>query len=814
MLNKLLNLSIPAKTFGLILALVLVFCGMILFYFVPLMQERLLYGRKEALMHVTHSVHSLLGEYQQRVHVGELSLKEAQDRAIKQLRHIRYGRDGYLWIRSNDALDLRLVMHPFISELEDALPDNPLYYCVTRIQYGMNGPIQNFASEKNITWALVEVVTKTGDGFVSYMWPRPNSEDMTEEAWYPKESYALLFEPWGWILGTGLYIDDIQAEMRVLRVEVVTFSLLILLLVLPAALLASVVFTRSLGILADYADKVSAGDLNAKITGRFYGEARRLMQAITEMVANLKNALAQAENNRMETHRMAEAAELASERLAVILRSIGDGVIAADTEKKVLFLNKTAEELTGWSQDEARGRLLSEVFQLRNERFEEAENMVRLVLANGIIRQLDGTSRLASKDGKHRLIATNAAPLRDKESRMIGVVLAFRDETEKQRLLDEALKAEKLESLGILAGSIAHDFNNILTAILGNITSAKLSLTDADKAEHKLSEAERATYRGKALTQQMLTFAKGGTPVKDILPLAELVRESAEFALSGTNAKCVFDLPGDLWPVHADPDQVSRVVHNLVINAHHAMPQGGVVTLTGGNIDGPNLPEAISNSGPFTRISVTDQGHGISPEHLTKIFDPYFTTKDHGSGLGLASSYSIIKRHGGVVTVESAPDQGTTFHVFLPAVPTALPTSRATEEIDPDHPGGRILVMDDEVMILDVSLDLMEHLGHAAIPVQNGEQAVARYRQAMAEGTPFDVVIMDLTIPGGMGGKEAVREILKLDPAAKVVASSGYSSDPVMANFQEYGFVGSIAKPYTIQQIRRLLNKLLVEARI
>ncbi|WP_051822804.1 cache domain-containing protein [Desulfonatronum thiodismutans] len=812
MLNKLLNLSIPAKTFGLILALVLFFWGTIMFYFVPLIQERLLYGRREALMHVAHSVHSLLDEYVQRVRDGELTLEDAQERAKQRIRHIRYGRDGYFWIRSDDALDLRLIMHPFITELEDALPDNPMYYCVTRIQYGINGPIQYFAHEKNITWAIVEVVTKTGDGFVSYNWPRPHSEGMDEEGWHLKESYALLFEPWGWILGTGLYIDDIQAEMRVLRTEVISFSLIILLLILPATLLASVVFTRSLGILADYADKVSAGDLNARVTGRFYGEARRLMQAITEMVTSLKSALTHAENSRLDAQRLAEAAELASERLAVTLRSIGDGVIAADTEGQVLFLNKAAEELTGWSQSEAQGRLLPEVLQVRDDRFGEVEDMVRGVLANGIVRQLGDTGHLVSRDGKQRIITSNAAPIRDRESRVIGVVLAFRDETEKQRLQDEALKAEKLESLGVLAGGIAHDFNNTLTAILGNITSARLSLAEPDKAERKLREAENATYRGKGLTQQMLTFAKGGTPIRKILPLGELARESSEFALRGTNAKCVFELPDDLWPVHADPDQISRVIHNLALNAHHAMPQGGLVTVTGANIDAPKLPEAIHDAGPFTRISVTDQGHGISPEHLTKIFDPYFTTKARGSGLGLASSYSIIKRHGGVITVESVPGQSTTFHVFLPAVPTASPTPRAAEKDDPDRPGGRILVMDDDVMILDISMDLMEHLGHTAVSVQDGEEAVARYKQAMLEGLPFDAVIMDLTIPGGMGGKEAVREILKLDPAAKIVASSGYSSDPVMANFQEYGFVDSIAKPYTIQEIRKLLNKLLAQA--
>ncbi|WP_052813011.1 cache domain-containing protein [Desulfonatronum thioautotrophicum] len=767
-----------------------------------------MYARKEALMHVAHSAHSLLDEYVQRVRDGELTLEDAQERAKRRIKHMRYGRGDYLWISDNASPVPRVLMHPTIPDLDGTEQGGPLVAEAMRMEYGFRGPVKLLPGTRtNLLLTFSEVVQATGDGFVVYNWPKPDQASLNETR-FPKESYLLLFEPWGWILGTGLYIDDIQAEMRVLRVEVVTFSLLILLLVLPAALLASVVLTKSLRALADYADKVSAGDLDAGVSGHFYGEAKRLMQAITEMVANLKDALAQAENNRMEAHRMAEAAELASERLAVILRSIGDGVIAADTEKKVLFLNKTAEELTGWSQDEARGRPLSEVFQVPDERLEKAEDLIQRVLTDGGGRQSDGRL-LVSRDGMHRLIASTAAPLRDRKSQVIGVVLAFRDETEKQRLLDEALKAEKLESLGILAGSIAHDFNNILTAILGNITSAKLSLSDPDKAEFKLSEAERATYRGKALTQQMLTFAKGGTPVRDILPLGALVRESAEFALSGTNAKCVFDLPDDLWPVHADPDQVSRVIHNLVINAHHAMPQGGLVTLTGGNIDAPNLPEAISSSGPFTRISVTDQGHGISPEHLTRIFDPYFTTKDYGAGLGLASSYSIIKRHGGVITVESVPDQGTTFHVFLPAVPTALPTSHATEKVDPDGPGGRILVMDDEVMILDVSLDLMEHLGHAAVPVQNGEQAVARYRQAMAEGTPFDVVIMDLTIPGGMGGKEAVREVLKLDPAAKVVASSGYSSDPVMANYQEYGFVGAIPKPYTIQQIRKLLNKLL-----
>ncbi len=372
----------------------------------------------------------------------------------------------------------------------------------------------------------------------------------------------------------------------------------------------------------------------------------------------------------------------------------------------------------------------------------------------------------------------------------------------------DMLRAHKLESLGILAGGIAHDFNNILTAILGNVSLVKMWSNPSDKIYPRLDAVERASIRAINLTQQLLTFSKGGAPIKKTTSILELIRDSAEFALRGSNIKCEFDMEEDILPVEVDKGQISQVIHNLVINAEQAMPAGGKIIIKAKNIkvkkhESFQIPEGI-----YIMISIIDSGTGIPGEVLSKIFDPYFTTKQKGTGLGLAIAYSIIKNHGGIITVDSEYGKGSVFNIYLPA----SDISPINEEMSEDKLykwKGRILVMDDEEIVRNTIGDMLVDIGYTVEFAMEGSEAIRKYKEAKLSGRPYDIVIMDLTVPGGMGGKDAVEEILKFDPSARVVVSSGYSNDPVMANYQIYGFSGVITKPYELKKLSKELYRVM-----
>ncbi len=395
-----------------------------------------------------------------------------------------------------------------------------------------------------------------------------------------------------------------------------------------------------------------------------------------------------------------------------------------------------------------------------------------------------------------------------KHGRLLGFWLAKRDITERQALRDETLRAQKMESIGILAGGIAHDFNNILSAILGNINLARMWTDSEQKPYKRLVEAEKGALRAKDLTTQLLTFAKGGIPVKKICDLKVLVKESSTFALMGSNVGLRFSVPDDLWLVEVDEGQISQVIHNIVINAGQAMPDGGQVEVVAENVVvNPESGLPLSD-GKYVKICVTDHGIGIPERFLSRVFDPYFTTKQKGSGLGLATAYSIVKSHQGSVSVESEISSGSTFFVYLPASDKCIAAQTAPQE-KLLQGEGRILVMDDEEQVRSVAGEMLLHMGYEVELVQDGKTAVELYRKAMSEGRPFDAVIMDLTVPGGMGGKEAIKELLSVDPDIKAIVSSGYSTDPVMALPDEYGFKGVVSKPYYATDLYEVLQKVL-----
>ncbi|MHC4872879.1 MAG: PAS domain S-box protein [Planctomycetota bacterium] len=501
-----------------------------------------------------------------------------------------------------------------------------------------------------------------------------------------------------------------------------------------------------------------------------------------------------------------EAIATEKERLAVTLRSIGDGVITTDTHGNVVLMNNVAEDLTGWKQNEAEGKPLASVFNIIDENTRNPhENPVEKVLSTGQLIELENHTLLISRNGTERVIAESCAPIKDKENMNIGVVLVFRDMTEEQRLLKITQNSQKLESLGVLAGGIAHDFNNLLGGIFGYIEMAMRKSTEADVTQ-RLSKAMNTIDRAQSLTSQLLTFAKGGAPVQEISSLFPFVQETAQFTLSGSNVSCNFDVPQDLWVCNFDKNQIGQVVDNLIINAQQAMPDGGTIELTARNVTFAEKEHPTLIKGNYIKLSVKDYGIGMPKEIISKIFDPFYTTKIKGHGLGLATCYSIIDRHDGSIDVDSEPGKGTTFNIYLPA--SMESASSAKKNAGKTHKGsGTILVMDDEEVIREIISDMLEILGYMVVCKENGKDAVGFFASDLKGNQEIVGMIFDLTVPGGMGGKEAVSEIRKLCSDIPVFVASGYAEDPIMKNPVEHGFTASIGKPFKQSELSEMLGE-------
>ena len=401
-----------------------------------------------------------------------------------------------------------------------------------------------------------------------------------------------------------------------------------------------------------------------------------------------------------------------------------------------------------------------------------------------------------------KLVEERTSELTEANARLLKEI------ADRERMEEALLKFHKLESLGILAGGIAHDFNNLLATILSNITLAAYNLKEGRPAFRQLTGAERASLQAKELAQQLLTFSRGGVPVKRTQSITDLVKDAAGFATRGSRIRCEFSISDDLWLVDADEGQLSQVIHNLVINADQSMPEGGLIAVGCENVVLSPGDVPLLSPGKYVKITVRDSGVGIHKDHLSKIFDPYFTTKQRGSGLGLATTHSIVKKHGGSISVESEQGVGSIFTIYLPASGNAL-MAKQVDDSKPKKGTGKILFMDDNVGLQQATSDAFQDLGYSVVCTDDGARTIDLYQGAMRSGAPFDVVLMDLTIRGGMGGEETIKRLLKIDPGVRAIVCSGYSNDPVMADYRRHGFVDVLVKPYNLNQLGEVVYRVM-----
>ncbi|HZR78697.1 MAG TPA: PAS domain S-box protein, partial [Chthoniobacterales bacterium] len=543
--------------------------------------------------------------------------------------------------------------------------------------------------------------------------------------------------------------------------------------------------------------------------------------ALSEMIIDQQRLYVAMVRDVTERKRFEQQIDAEKESLSVTLRAIGDGVITADVNGKVIMMNPQAEKLTGWTLKDAIGQPLKAVFDVTVDLATQAKAQKSGYRseAQSILLNLPENVTLTSRDGIERVIEQVASPIRDNKNEVSGVVLVFRDITARQRADAERRKAETLEQLGLLAGGIAHDFNNLLTAIIGNISLASLLLPPDDEMAERLDDAKNASMRARDLAQQLLTFARGGAPIKKTASMGKLIQDTVSFSLRGSRNRSEFDIAPDVSPAEIDAGQISQVVANLVVNADQAMPNGGTLYVSCDNfcydVDDATIPDLAP--GDYVRVRVRDEGVGIPEKYMKRIFDPYFTTKAKGNGLGLATAYSIIKNHNGLMTVESQVHVGTTFTIYLPAAPAQ------EEEVAVEAPQkltramsgtGRVLVVDDEDAIRDLVEFTLTRLGYEVSQAATALQGVELYQDKLRAGKRFDLVILDLTLPGGMGGKEALKKLIEIDPTVNAIVSSGYATDATMSRYQDFGFRGVIAKPYEAAELGKIVHDVIESSRV
>jgi len=496
------------------------------------------------------------------------------------------------------------------------------------------------------------------------------------------------------------------------------------------------------------------------------------------------------------------------QRFHILCDSAPVGIFMADPQGGNLYSNPRLEEILGQSAGDSLGAGWGRAFH-PEDRTGTLRFFDELVAAG---RADSHESRLLNSAGETSRVRILVNPIKDRCDKVTGYVGTVEDITSLSKAREEMIKIQKLESVGLLAGGIAHDFNNILTGILGNISLAQMSVEPSSKAYAPLKEMEKASERAVELTRQLLSFARGGDPVKKAVSVEQLLGEAVSLALHGSNVQGALDVPGGIRAVEVDEGQMLQALSNIVINAVQAMPDGGRLTVGAGDVLLGKLNLLGLPEGEYVKIAISDEGCGIPESCLGQIFDPHFSTKPDSTGLGLATTCFIVAKHGGHLAAQSRPGQGSVFTLHLPScVPPCEETGAALPAAAAHHQGGAILVMDDDQMIRTIATQMLECLGYQVTACDNGSEAISLYQAARDAGVPFEAVIMDLTVAGGMGGEEAARRILALHPGARLIVSSGYNNDRVMAQCQKFGFCSAIPKPYRTTDLSAVLSKVLLE---
>jgi PAS domain S-box-containing protein len=504
-------------------------------------------------------------------------------------------------------------------------------------------------------------------------------------------------------------------------------------------------------------------------------------------------------------HDAQEAARVEASKAETYFNTSGVIMEVIDTDLRLVRLNQKGYDFFGYAPDEIVGKDWFDIKLPKRER-DKIKALVRSELAGQPL-PVSNEGPVVTRSGEEHIVEWHDSLLEDQNGRVTGLMSSGVDVTERRRLEHELQRMDKLESLGILAGGIAHDFNNMLTGIIGNINLARIE-DDTDRSRELLEEAEQEILQARGLSQQLLTFAKGGAPVRSVQDVAHILQEAVSFALRGSDVSPRFDLPADLWWASVDKGQLSQVFSNIVINADEAMPAGGTISVVARNVTVEDATYPDLAPGNYVCIDLSDTGVGIAETDLRRIFDPFFSTKRRGSGLGLATSYAIVHKHDGYIGVASTPGAGTTFSIFLPAA-TASPSRQPGETAPRFSAHGRALVIDDEPAVRQVAVAMLKKLGYEAEAVPDGASALRADAEACAAGRPFGIIIMDLTIPGGMGGQEAAALLRENRTPAQLIASSGYATDPVMAHYREYHFDAVLAKPYSFTELTSVLASLL-----
>ncbi|MCJ7617194.1 MAG: response regulator [Desulfobacterales bacterium] len=601
------------------------------------------------------------------------------------------------------------------------------------------------------------------------------------------------------------------------------------------AILIGFFITRSISKpiqkLRNASDEIGKGKLYTKVDIRTNNEIGQLANSFNKMAEDLniyqhhleelvekrttelQTANQQLQKEIVERKQAEEEVINERERLEVTLRSIGDGVIATDPEGKIVLINKVAEELTGWKNEEALGKPLEDVFQIINEITRKVcEHPVKKVIESGKVAGLANHTVLIARDGTERILADSAAPIHSKDSKIIGVVLVFRDITEERKIETQLLQAQKMEAIGTLSGGIAHDFNNLLMGILGHASLMLLHTAPDHPHFERLKSIEDIVQTGANLSKQLLGFARGGKYEAIPTDLNELIKQSSEmFGLTQKNIEVNIKYQKDIWPVNVDQGQINQAMLNIYVNAWHAMPDGGHIYISTSNVklDESYIKPFNVKPGNYVKISLTDTGTGMDKATQKRIFEPFFTTRKtgQGTGLGLASTYGIIKNHEGFINVYSEKGKGTTFNIYFPASDQKVSITKKTAAGEFSKDTGTVLIVDDENRVLEIGRDMLREMGYNVLSAESGEEAIKIY---MEHKNNIDLVIVDIIMPQMDGGKVFDR-MKEINPNVRVLISSGYSINGKASEILERGCNGFIQKPFNLsdlsQKIREIIGK-------